>query len=168
MIMTTPLPGNDLLLAELMKLDSELKLHYPEGKLRQIAALREIKSIFLACNIIPLNGFPVTPPIRHPAINLLSTAVSALEKTLDDIHYAYYANIPPLSQIFPHIDFAPYYSKVNRYQIFFDLTSDQEIIQHGSHASSNSIVWFDPSITHAFINKSATEPWRFVVFDIYK
>jgi hypothetical protein len=89
-------------------------------------------------------------------------------KTVDDIHYAYYATIPPLSQIFPHVDVAPYYQKVNRYQIFFNLTSDQEVIQHGSHTESNSIVWFDPSVTHAFINKSSTDPWRFVVFDIYK
>lgn len=191
MITSIKLPDSDVLLDELLKLDSELKPHYPNSKMRDmaatmmkidaklkpyginvntrdIAALRDVNSVVLAANIHPLSGKILENPIRHNAIKLLDTAAKLLGKTSDDIHYAYYANIPPMAQIYPHVDVAPYYSKVNRYQIFFDLTLDQTIIQHGSNASSNSIVWFDPSITHAFINKSTTETWRFVVFDIYK
>lgn len=168
MITSISLPDSNLLLSELLKLDPELKPHYPEGRLRDIAALRDITSVFLATNIFPLSGKMLENPIRHNAINLLNSPAKLLGKTSDDIHYAYYANIPPMTQIYPHVDVAPYYNKVNRYQIFFDLTEDQTIIQHGSNASSNSIVWFDPSITHAFINKSDTDTWRFVVFDIYK
>lgn len=168
MIASILLPDSDTLLFELLKLDTELKPHYPEGRLRDIAALRDITSVFLATNIFPLSGKMLDNPIRHDAIKLLDSAAKLLKKTSDDIHYAYYANIPPLAQIYPHVDIAPYYNKVNRYQIFFDLTEDQTVIQHGSNATSNSIVWFDPSITHAFINKSATDTWRFVVFDIYK
>jgi hypothetical protein len=167
-ITSISLPDSNLLLSELLKLDPELKPHYPEGRLRDIAALRDITSVFLATNIFPLSGKMLENPIRHNAINLLNSPAKLLGKTSDDIHYAYYANIPPMTQIYPHVDVAPYYNKVNRYQIFFDLTEDQTIIQHGSNASSNSIVWFDPSITHAFINKSDTDTWRFVVFDIYK
>lgn len=162
------LPDSDILLSGLLKLDTELKPHYPEGRLRDIAALRDITSVFLATDIFPLTGKMLEKPIRHSAINLLEPAANLLGKTIDDVHYAYYANIPPLSQIYPHVDVAPYYKKVNRYQIFFDLTEDQEVIQQGSNTTSNSIVWFDPSVTHAFINKSATDTWRFVVFDIYK
>ena len=168
MIASILLPDSDTLLFELLKLDTELKPHYPEGRLRDIAALRDITSVFLATNIFPLSGKMLDNPIRHNAIKLLDSAAKLLKKTSDDIHYAYYANIPPLAQIYPHVDVAPYYNKVNRYQIFFDLTEDQTIIQHGSNASSNSIVWFDPSVTHAFVNKSTTDTWRFVVFDIYK
>jgi hypothetical protein len=168
MITSISLPDSDILLTELLKLDVELKPHYPEGKLRAIAALRDITSVFLATNIFPLSGKMLDNPIRHDAINLLDSAAKLLGKTSDNIHYAYYANIPPLAQIYPHVDVAPYYNKVNRYQIFFNLTEDQTVVQHGGNATSNSIVWFDPSITHAFINKSATDTWRFVVFDIYK
>jgi hypothetical protein len=191
MIPSIRLPDSDILLNELLKLDTELKPHYPNskmrelsetminlnaklqtsglnGKMRDIAALRDVNSVFLATNIFPLSGKMLENPIRHDAIKLLEPAAKLLGRTSDDIHYAYYATIPPMSQIYPHVDIAPYYSKVNRYQIFFDLTEDQTVIQHGSNATSNSIVWFDPSITHAFINKSPTDAWRFVVFDIYK
>lgn len=168
MITSILLPDSDILFSELVKLDPELKPHYPEGRLRDIAALRDITSVFLATNIIPLSEKMLDNPIRHDAIKLLDSPAKLLGKTPDDIHYAYYANILPMTQIYPHVDVAPYYNKVNRYQIFFDLTEDQTVIQHGSNATSNSIVWFDPSITHAFINKSATDTWRFVVFDIYK
>jgi hypothetical protein len=168
MITSVRLPDSDILLNELLKLDTELKPHYPEGKLRDIAALRDITSVFLATNIFPLSGKMLDNPIRHDAIKLLDSAAKLLGKTSDDIHYAYYANILPMTQIYPHVDVAPYYNKVNRYQIFFDLTEYQIIIQHGSNATSNSIVWFDPSITHSFVNKSTTDIWRFVVFDIYK
>lgn len=168
MISSILLPDSDILLSELLKLDPELKPHYPEGRLRDIAALRDIASVFLAADIFPLSGKMLENPIRHSAIKLLDSPAKLLEKTSDDIHYAYYATIPPMTQIYPHVDVAPYYNNVNRYQIFFDLTEDQTIIQHGSNASSNSIVWFDPSITHAFVNKSTTDTWRFVVFDIYK
>ena len=168
MITSVRLPDSDILLNELLKLDTELKPHYPEGKLRDIAALRDITSVFLATNIFPLSGKMLDNPIRHDAIKLLDSAAKLLGKTSDDIHYAYYANIPPLAQIYPHVDVAPYYNKVNRYQIFFNLTEDQTVIQYGSNTTSNSIVWFDPSITHTFMNKSATDTWRFVVFDIYK
>ena len=168
MITSILLPDSDILFSELVKLDPELKPHYPEGRLRDIAALRDITSVFLATNIFPLSGKMLDNPIRHDAIKLLDLPAKLLGKTSDDIHYAYYANIPPMTQIYPHVDVAPYYNKVNRYQIFFDLNEDQTIIQHGSNASSNSIVWFDPSVTHAFVNKSTSDTWRFVVFDIYK
>lgn len=165
---TIEFPGSKLLLSELLKLNKELKPHYPEGRLREVAALRKITSVFLASNIFPLTGKPLENPIRHPAIKLLDSAAKLLDKTAEDIHYAYYANIPPMTQIYPHVDISPYYNKINRYQVFFDLTEDQVIVQDGSAASSNSIVWFNPSITHSFINNSATDSWNFVVFDIYK
>lgn len=191
MITSIKLPDSDILLNELLKLDIELKPHYPNskmremsdkminleaklktyglnGKIRDIAALRDVNSVFLATNIFPLSGKMLDNPIRHDAIKLLDPAAKLLGKTSDDIHYAYYANIPPMSRIYPHVDIAPYYNIVNRYQIFFNLTEDQTVIQHGSNATSNSIVWFDPSITHAFINNSLIDTWRFVVFDIYK
>jgi hypothetical protein len=187
MITSIILPDSKILLNELLKLDTELKPHYPEGKFRKsadimaklktyglsskihdMAALRDITSVFLALDIFPPSGKMLDNPIRHDAIKLLDSAAKLLGKTSDDIHYAYYANIPPMAQIYPHVDVAPYFNKVNRYQIFFDLTEDQTVIQHGGNATSNSIVWFDPSITHAFINKSSTDTWRFVVFDIYK
>lgn len=169
MITSILLPDSDILLAELLKLDTELKSHYPNGKLRDTAALRDISTVFLATNLFPFEWPKTIPnPIRHSSINLLELAAKSLGKTVDDIHYAYYAAIPPLKQIYPHVDITPYYNKVNRYQIFFELTKDQIVIQHGGSATSNSIVWFDPSITHAFVNKSTTDTWRFVVFDIYK
>ena len=124
MITSISLPDSNLLLSELIKLDPELKPHYPEGRLRDIAALRDITSVFLATNIFPLSGKMLENPIRHNAINLLNSPAKLLGKTSDDIHYAYYANIPPMTQIYPHVDVAPYYNKVNRYQIFFDLTKD--------------------------------------------
>ena len=191
MISSILLPDSDILLSELLKLDPELKPHYPNnkmrelsdtminlnaklqtyglnGKMRDIAALRDVNSVFLATDIFPLSGKMLENPIRHDAIKLLDSAAKLLGRTSDDIHYAYYATIPPMAQIYPHVDVAPYYNKVNRYQIFFDLTEDQTVIQYGGNAISNSIVWFDPSITHAFVNKSTTDIWRFVVFDIYK
>jgi len=168
--MIIELPDSDILLNELRKLDTELKPHYPESKtsLHQTGALRNINSVFLATNIFPITEKKLENPIRHTAIQLLDSSAKCLGKTVDDIHYAYYAVIPPMSQIYPHVDISPYYDKVNRYQIFFNLTKDQIVTQHGSSATSNSIVWFDPTVTHSFINKSPTEPWRFVVFDIYK
>jgi hypothetical protein len=168
MMTSIPLPNCDLLLEELKKLEPELQLHYPPGPRRKDAALRNIKSVFLASNIFPISGQKIIPPIRHPKINLLSTAAELLGKTVDDIHYAYYAIIPPKSEIYPHVDISPYFETVDRYQIFFKLTPDQEIVQEGSHAISNSIVWFNPSMTHAFSNNSISETWHFVVFDIYK
>ena len=73
-----PLPNCDLLLEELKKLEPELQLHYPPGPRRKDAALRNIKSVFLASNIFPINGQKkIISPIRHPKINLLFAKYSA-------------------------------------------------------------------------------------------
>jgi hypothetical protein len=76
--------------------------------------------------------------------------------------------LPPDSQIYPHTDVAPYYHSVNRYQVFFNLSEDNIVIQEGNLTESNSVVWFDASKLHAFKNLSKTDSWRFIVFDIYK
>lgn len=158
----------DLLLKRMMLLEEHAKPHYPSNsKIASTGGLKELNSVWLARDCNPIAGTPI-PKFRRDEISYLSEAAKLLNKTVDDIHYAYYAILPPNSQIYPHTDSAPYYLSINRYQVFFDLTENNIVIQEGNLTESNSIVWFDASKLHAFKNTSKTDSWRFIVFDIYK
>ena len=161
---TYQLPKNDLLVHQMMLLEKYASPHYPAGT---VGGLKEINSVWLTRDVNPWTGKAI-PKFRRDEIKYLNEAAEILNKTVDDIHYAYYAIVPPESQIYPHVDVQPYYHTVNRYQIFFNLTEDNIIIQEGNSTTSNSLVWFDVSKLHAFKNTSKTDSWRFIVFDIYK
>ena len=165
---TYRLLNNDLLLQQMIQLEEHAQPHYPiTSKMAINGGLKELYSVWLARDCNPVAGTPL-PKFRRDEISFLAEATSLLNKTVDDIHYAYYAILPPDSQIYPHVDSAPYYQSINRYQIFFNLTEDNTVIQEGNLAESNSVVWFDASKLHAFKNTSKTDSWRFIVFDIYK
>lgn len=166
-MLVSKLENNDLLFNQLLAYESQAGSHYNDDFRKQRGSLREIKTFYLA-TIGDVEKSKFNEPYRHPAINLLQDVVSKLGKTVDDIHYAYYAIIPPNKQIYPHADVEQYYRKINRYQIFFNLTEDQEIMQIGNDSESNSLVLFNTIKPHGFNNKSSTMPWYFVVFDIYK
>jgi len=158
----------DLLLKNMMLLEEHAKPHYPStSKMSVAGGLKELNSVWLARDCNPVAGTPLLK-FRRDEISYLAEAAKLLNKTVDDIHYAYYAILPPESQIYPHTDVAPYYHSVNRYQVFFNLTEDNIVIQEGNFTKSNSVVWFDASKLHAFKNLSKTDSWRFIVFDIYK
>lgn len=141
--------------------------HYNDDFRKRIGSLREVKTFFLA-TVGDVEKSIFSQPNRNPALSLLKDIVEKINKSIDDIHYAYYTIIPPGGKIYPHRDTAGYYQKINRYQVFFDLTADQIIVQEGNTAKSNSLILFDTFKTHGFYNISSTDPWRFVVFDIYK
>jgi len=165
---TYKLSKPELLLKNMMLLEEHAKPHYPStSKMAVTGGLKELNSVWLARDCNPVAGTPL-PKFRRDEISFLAEAASLLNKTVDDIHYAYYAILPPDSQIYPHCDTAPYYQSVNRYQVFFNLSEDNIVIQEGNLTESNSVVWFDASKLHAFKNLSKTDSWRFIVFDIYK
>lgn len=157
----------DVLFNKLREYESQAGSHYNDDFRKQRGSLREIKTFYLA-TIGDVENSKFNVPYKHAAINLLQDAVSKLGKTVEDIHYAYYAIIPPNKKIYLHADVDQYYRTINRYQIFFNLTEEQEIVQSGNDSESNSLVLFDTSKPHGFNNKSLTVSWYFVVFDIYK
>lgn len=150
----------------MMKLDHLADIHIKDERAK-VGGLREVQTVFLA-TIGDVQRGNFAPPWRRPEVSFLNEAAELIGKSVDDIHYAYYTSLPPGKQIYPHVDIEPYYLKINRYQIFFDLTPEQEIIQENNKSESNSLVLFDTTVTHAFINHSKTEPWRFIVFDVFK
>jgi hypothetical protein len=166
-MLISKLENNDILFNNLLEYESQAKSHYNDDFRKQRGSLREIKTFYLA-TVGDVEKSKFTAPYRHSAINLLQDVVSKLNKTVDDIHYAYYAIIPPNKQIYQHADVEQYYRKINRYQIFFNLTDDQKIIQSGNVSESDSLVLFNTLKPHGFINKSSIMPWYFIVFDIYK
>jgi len=155
------------LLDKLREYDDQLGPHYKDLHRSKYGALGEIKSLFLA-NIGDHEKLQLSKRQAHPALQLLTDVVPFINKKIDDIIVCYYAYMPPGAKIYPHTDNGSYYKCVNRYQIFFDLTDEQIIEQEGSCRISNSLILFDPSKQHAFVNRSSSNPWRFVVFDILK
>jgi len=150
-MLISKLENNDVLLKNLIQYETSAGSHYKDDFRKKLGSLREIKTFYLA-SIGDVENNERTNNYRHPAINLLQDIVTKLGKTVDDIHYAYFAIIPPGKMIHVHSDVEQYYLEINRYQIFFEMTTDQIIIQKNNYSESNSLVLFDTTIPHGFYN----------------
>jgi len=101
---------------------------------------------------------------RHPEmVEVLSIWLG------EQVVKAYYHELQPGQQIYPHSDTDRYFTLVDRYQIFFDITSEHLVIHGGLKPvlSSNFLHAFDASVTHAYYNTSDA-PWGFYVIDCVK
>lgn len=156
------------LISKISELDSLASKHYSDGTRTTYGSLREIKSLFLAYHGDPETNSKLENAYYHPLFPVIKDAVEVTGNSIEDVHYAYYCLMPPKTKIYTHIDVGSYYDTINRYQVFFELTSDNLVIQENNNAVSNSVVYFNQRLPHSFINDSQYDSWRFFVFDIYK
>lgn len=156
------------LLDKIVELDLLVTNHYFDNTRLNYGSLRDIKSLYLARDGDPEFNTKLPTPYFHSMFSVIKDAVETTGNILDDVNYAYYCLMPPKSKIYKHIDVGEYYNSINRYQIFFEVTDHNKVIQENNYTKSNSIVYFNQKIPHAFVNESEKDPWRFFVFDIYK
>lgn len=150
------------MLGEISKIPEFFGNHYKGNLAYKDSALKDGKSVWIH-DAKHDDAF-----LMDDKLPFLTSYIRDSAKLLDSNKFgrAYVYNLEPGLEIFEHVDTQDYYKKTKRYHIYFTIPDGVSIKHFGDTIESNTLIFFNPMLPHAYKNDS-TEPLIFVVFDTY-